>query len=41
MGLISMEERTRLVNGKLSIGSQPKHGTKIALEVPLSPGGGK
>ena len=27
LGLISMEERLRLVNGPLSIESQPKHGT--------------
>jgi PAS domain S-box-containing protein len=36
LGLIGMEERARLVNGKLTIMSQPGSGTRIALEVPLS-----
>ena len=36
LGLISMEERVRLVNGKLSIQSQPKKGTKVEALVPLS-----
>ena len=35
LGLIGMEERARLVNGKLSIESRPGHGTRIALEVPI------
>ena len=34
-GLIGMEERARMVNGKLSIAAQPSHGTRIALKVPL------
>ena len=38
LGLISMEERARLVNGKLSIVSRSGHGTRIALEVPLGAG---
>jgi PAS domain S-box-containing protein len=38
LGLIGMEERVRLVNGKLSIASQAGRGTRIALTVPL-PGG--
>ena len=38
LGLIGMEERARLVNGKLSIVSQPGHGTRIALKVPLDAG---
>ena len=38
LGLIGMEERARLANGKLSIASQPGHGTRIALEVPLDAG---
>ena len=33
LGLIGMEERARLVNGKLSIAARPGHGTRIALEV--------
>ena len=38
LGLIGMEERARLVKGKLSIAAQPGHGTRITIEVPL-PGG--
>lgn len=36
LGLIGMEERARLVNGKLSITTQPGRGTRIALEIPCS-----
>lgn len=36
LGLIGMEERARLVNGKLSIATRPGHGARIALEVPLA-----
>ena len=35
LGLISMEERLRLVKGTLSIDSQPKRGTTIHARVPL------
>jgi PAS domain S-box-containing protein len=35
LGLIGMEERARLVNGKLSIVSRPGNGTRIAFRVPL------
>jgi PAS domain S-box-containing protein len=38
LGLISMEERALSVNGKLTITSQPGHGTQISLEVPLQGG---
>ena len=38
LGLISMEERLRLLNGKLSIESQPKRGTTVHARVPLGPG---
>jgi PAS domain S-box-containing protein len=38
LGLIGMEERTRLVNGNLSIATRPGHGTRIALQVPLPAG---
>jgi PAS domain S-box-containing protein len=38
LGLIGMEERVRLVKGKLSILTQPLHGTRIVLEVPLHGG---
>jgi len=36
LGLISMEERLKLVNGKFSIESQPKRGTTIHARVPVS-----
>jgi PAS domain S-box-containing protein len=36
LGLISMEERLKLVKGTLSINSQPKRGTTIHARVPLS-----
>jgi signal transduction histidine kinase len=35
IGLISMEERIKLVDGVLSIRSQPQHGTNIYARVPL------
>jgi PAS domain S-box-containing protein len=38
LGLIGMAERARLVRGELSIATQPGHGTRIALEIPLPPG---
>ena len=38
LGLISMEERLKLVKGTLSINSQPKRGTTIHASVPLSSG---
>ena len=36
LGLISMEERLKLVKGTFSINSQPKRGTTIHARVPLS-----
>ncbi len=39
LGLISMEERLRLVGGELSIKSQPKRGTTIHARVRLNSGG--
>jgi PAS domain S-box-containing protein len=36
LGLISMAERMKLVDGQLSIDSQPNHGTTILARVPLS-----
>ena len=36
LGLASMEERIRLVDGKLSIRSAPGHGTSIVASAPLS-----
>ena len=38
LGLISMEERLKLVNGTLSIESQPKRGTTIHARVPFDSG---
>jgi signal transduction histidine kinase len=38
LGLISMEERLKLVNGTLSIESQPKRGTTMHARVPLTSG---
>ena len=38
LGLISMDERLKIVNGTLSIESQLKRGTTIHAFVPLSPG---
>ena len=35
LGLIGMEERVRLVKGKLSIEARPGHGTRISVEVPF------
>jgi len=35
LGLISMRERVRLVNGEFSIQSKPGHGTTIVAHVPL------
>jgi PAS domain S-box-containing protein len=35
LGLTSMQERLRLLNGTLSIESQPKHGTTIHVRVPF------
>ena len=36
LGLVSMEERLKLVNGTLSIDSQPKRGTTIHARLPFS-----
>jgi signal transduction histidine kinase len=38
LGLISMQERLNLVNGSLSIDSQPESGTTIHARVPVSSG---
>jgi signal transduction histidine kinase len=35
LGLISMEERLRLANGKLIIRSRPNRGTQIEARIPL------
>lgn len=39
LGLVSMEERLKLVNGTLSIDSQPMRGTTIHARVPVSGSG--
>ena len=39
LGLISMEERLKLLNGTFSIESQPKGGTRVHACVPLAPEG--
>lgn len=36
LGLVSMEERTKIVDGVLSIKSQPQQGTSIYVRVPLA-----
>ena len=36
LGLISMEERARLVNGILNMSSQPGVGTRVELRLPLT-----
>ena len=38
LGLISMEERLKLLNGTLAIETQPEKGTAVHVSVPLSPG---
>jgi len=38
LGLIGMDERARLVKGKLTITAQPAYGTHITLEIPLQLG---
>ena len=35
LGLISMEERALSVEGRLTVTSQPDHGTRITLKLPL------
>ena len=38
LGLISMEERLKLLNGTFSIESQPRRGTTIHARVPIASG---
>ena len=38
LGLVSMQERVRLVKGTISITSKPQSGTEINVRVPLSAG---
>lgn len=37
LGLLSMEERARLVRGRLAIHSRPGHGARVELSVPVAP----
>jgi PAS domain S-box-containing protein len=37
LGLVSMEERVRLVNGTIAIESRPMGGTSIRIEIPFRP----
>jgi len=36
LGLVSIEERLRMVNGMLTIDSKPGRGTKVLVDVPVS-----
>jgi PAS domain S-box-containing protein len=38
LGLVSMEERARAINGSFSIRSRPNAGTRVKVRVPLNPG---
>ncbi len=40
LGLISMQERLRLVGGQLSVQSEPSHGTRIRVRIPRRAAGG-
>jgi two-component system sensor kinase len=35
LGLVSMEERVRLVKGKLSVNSKPGEGTRVEVQIPF------
>jgi signal transduction histidine kinase len=35
LGLISLDERVRLVGGSLTINTQPQRGTEVRVQVPL------
>ena len=35
LGLVSMEERVRLVKGKLSVNSKPGEGTRVEVLIPV------
>ena len=36
LGLASMRERLRLIDGELTVRSQPGHGTRLTARVPIS-----
>ncbi len=36
MGLLSMKERTALIDGELTVESSPQNGTDVSVEIPLS-----
>jgi signal transduction histidine kinase len=37
LGLIGMQERVRLVNGRFAVDSAPRRGTTVRVQIPLSP----
>jgi signal transduction histidine kinase len=41
LGLTSMRERVRLVNGTITIDSEPNRGTRIRVRVPIHPESGR
>jgi signal transduction histidine kinase len=38
LGLVRIEQRIKLVDGKSSIDSQPRKGTTVQVSVPIHPG---
>jgi len=36
LGLLSMSERLRLIGGDLTVESEPSHGARIRVRIPLS-----
>jgi signal transduction histidine kinase len=36
IGLAGMEERAEHIGGQITIGSQPGHGTRVTLSIPLA-----
>jgi signal transduction histidine kinase len=41
LGLVSIEERARLIDGEFSLKTKPGQGVLIKIRVPLPGGGGK
>ena len=35
LGLISLDERVRLIGGSLTINTEPQHGTEVRVQIPL------
>jgi signal transduction histidine kinase len=38
LGLVSMEERVRLVDGSVSIKARPGHGAQVTIQMPMNAG---